>query len=102
MTDHGPLTLDQAARIGQLIDACERNAHAGWLADGRTITGTLRSIGDEQGNFPTRNDDVRGEYLRITTDLGWEHFMPMAEATALLASGELVLDYEPPRGVVLL
>jgi hypothetical protein len=87
------LTVSDAV---SLATVCESAIH-GWrvarLVDGNIIEGTARSIGDKCGNFA--DDDIRDEYLRVTTVSGFEAFWPVRELMGEVSSGYFVAPYAP-------
>ncbi|SRR6266699_2623487 len=89
------LTVWGAVNLGNVVRAAQQNKRVAWILNGSgdVITGTARSIGDVQGNFASETDDVRDCFLRITTDAGWEHFMPIKEVLDRVADMEMSLDY---------
>jgi hypothetical protein len=90
------LTVSDAADLGAIISAAQRNAPVGRLtSSGDVITGTARSIGDQRGNFATGGDDVRDCYMRVTTTAGWEAFWRVSELLAEYRETTFVVDYRP-------
>lgn len=89
------LTLQQAVILADIVRAAQRNAKVEWLIDdtgGRTDTGTVRCVGDANGNFLNADDDIRDAFLRITTTSGWERFIPMKEVVDLVRRGYMVFN----------
>jgi len=89
------LTMQEAVALAAVVDAAQRNARVGYLADnGDVVTGTVRSIGDERGNFLRNDEDIRHGYVRITLSSGFELFRPIGEVTAGIRETTFVIDYE--------
>lgn len=88
------LTMQEAVTLAAIIDAAQRNAHVGYLTDnGDVVTGTVRSIGDERGNFLRSDEDVRNAYVRITLSSGFEVFRPIGDVAADIRETTFVIDY---------
>lgn len=83
-----PLTVHIAGLLSEVLGYASRCAFITWQDEnaGRLLQGTARSVGDERGNFALAAD-VRDLFLRITIDLGFEVFMPVAKACELLDAG---------------
>lgn len=99
MTDYQPntpVTVGEAVTLAAIITACQRNARVGYVddtaRDGVSV-GTLRSVGDDLGNYSKPGQDVRECFVRITMRSGFENFMPVRKACMLLDTTEFVLDY---------
>lgn len=93
---HGTLSIQAAIAIGQICSAAGRTAPvARLLSTGDVCYGQARSVGDVNGNFLSRSDDVRDGFLRVTTNAGWEVFWPMGELIPEWETGEFVIDYTP-------
>lgn len=91
--DLDPLTLRDACDIADVVNACQRTARVAWLTDHNDrMEGTMRSVGDERGNFLRADDEVRDAFVRITTSMGMEVFMPMRDAMRLVHKSEMVFD----------
>jgi hypothetical protein len=60
------------------------------------MSGTARSLGDENGNF-ARDEDIRDLYLRVTGDTGFEYFLPVRGLMEQVRAGEFVHDIEVSR-----
>jgi hypothetical protein len=54
--------------------------------------GTVRSIGDDRGNFLSLGTDIRDSHVRITTAMGFEWFPTMADITSRIAAGTMAAD----------
>lgn len=96
MDTHLILTIQDARRIGALIEAVMRNARVGWLSEansGDVLKGTLRAFVDENGMFPPDGTDVRDMRVWITTDFG-EQFRPVLSILVQMEALEFALDYE--------
>src|SRR5262245_27392819 len=86
------LSLHEVRHLGALVEAVRSGVVVSWLTPHNDVLiGTLRSIGDEVGNYIGPGEDVRDAFVRITTTGGFEHFMPVAKAVELLARGEMRL-----------
>lgn len=85
MSTHGPLTGYDACTLADLVRAAQGNQRVARLmpegtnAAGLVIVGTARCIGDENGNFAGRDDDIRDAFMRVTTLSGFEAFWPMSD-----------------------
>lgn len=89
------LTLAKLVSLSAITNAVIRSARVGWLLEnGDVATGTLRAIGDQNGNRLPDSVDVRDGYVRITTSGGWETFPPLAWVVSQYERGEFVLDYQ--------
>lgn len=89
------LTISEVHQLAELVKMAQTNARIAWIDEDvshETRTGTARSIGDENGNFLNGRDDVRDAHFRITTSNGFELFMPVAKAMALIAKSYMVID----------
>ena len=87
------LTINEVTSLAEIVGWCQRNDRLMWLDDrGDVAYGTARSIGDERGNFLARGDDVRDAYVRITTAMGWEWFVLVAEVIERQQAGTMVRD----------
>jgi hypothetical protein len=91
-TTLGPVTVQLATHLAAIVSAAQRGARVAWLHDDRVGYGTARSIGDEGGGFARADEDIRNCHLRVTTDLGFELFVPMSDVLARYADGTFVLD----------
>ncbi len=87
------LTISEAVDLGAIVSATNWSRVAR-LIDGHVHVGTARSIGDENGNFAGRNDDVRDCYLRVTLDTGFEAFWLVSELMGEVRSGYFVTNYQ--------
>jgi hypothetical protein len=89
------MASDRVLTIGDAVTLTEwaqKNSRLMWLDHrGEPAKGTARSIGDVVGNF-TPEKDVRDAFLRITTAMGFEWFLPMEQAMAMQREGTLVAD----------
>ena len=87
------LSVGEAVDLATVVEWAIHNARLGWVNESGDVSyGTARSIGDERGAHAQRSDDVRDCFLRITTDTGWEWFVPITEALERLRAGTLVQD----------
>jgi hypothetical protein len=85
------LTIADAVALADIISWCQRNARLAWLDERDELAyGTARSIGDSLGNFLTNGDDVRDAFVRITTAMGFEWFVPMSDVLARHQAGTMV------------
>ncbi len=89
------LTMREVEQLADVVTAVRRSRRVAWTLNGSgdVITGTARSVGDERGNFAGPDDDVRDCWMRITTDIGMEVFMPVSEVLDRVADMEMSLDY---------
>lgn len=85
------LTLHDAASLGRLIAAAQSNSRVGFTVEGSaSLYGTARRIGDENGaNIHGR--DVRDALLWVTTDQGFEHFLPIRDLIEALGKTFFIL-----------
>ena len=86
------LTMRDACALGAICGWAQRCVKLTWMVDGVQDHGTARSIGDWQGNFAGPEADVRDEYLRITTRIGMEWFVPIREVMEMYHDGVVVED----------
>ena len=87
------LTLRDALDLSTIIRWAQSNAIVRWLDDRNEVqSGTVRSIGDERGNFLRADDEVRDSFVRITTSSGWEWFVPMKDILRLVRNDMMVRD----------
>lgn len=88
-TETEVLDINTANALATILGWAQRNARVTWAANGheldRLITGTVRSVGDELGNFARNDDDVRDLYLRITAT--FEFFIPIRDVIFWLRNG---------------
>jgi len=83
------LSLRDAVAISTVVNWAVKGAKLRWVNDG-IHEGTARSIGDENGNFLSADDDVRDAHFRITTSMGWEWFVPMVDVVKMVRNSEMV------------
>lgn len=82
---HGPLTGTDACSLADIVRAAQGNVRVARLmpegtnAAGLIVKGTARSIGDLNGAFAGRNDDIRDCHLRVTTESGFEAYWLVAD-----------------------
>lgn len=75
-----PLTLRALLNLSFVAEVAMHSSKVALVREeGRILYGTARSIGTEQGGFAGHSDDVREQYLRITTREGLEVFLPVLE-----------------------
>jgi hypothetical protein len=93
------LGISEAGRIGDILGAAERKAKVGRMTAAGIVTGTVRALVKDAQNayFLTERDDVRDAFLWVTTTGGMEAFWPLYELVDELRTGDLALDWEPPR-----
>lgn len=92
MAEYKPLSIHDAVDLAAIVNAAIHTSHVTWaLDDGRIVEGTARSIGDENGNFASERDDIRGCFLRVTTSMGFEAFLPMADVLDKVRHGLFVV-----------
>lgn len=91
MTEIDPLTIDTAVALAEVIRWCQTTARLTYLdSRGDVAHGTARCIGDANGNFLGRGEDVRFAYVRITTEMGWEWFVSITEVIDRYKAGTMV------------
>jgi hypothetical protein len=94
------LTVSDSVRLGMVCEAAERKSKVGRLIPddepgaGLVVVGTARSIGDQAGNFATRDMDVRDCYLRVTTTGGFDTYWLMSRLMDEVGTGNFVPDYQ--------
>lgn len=72
------LTVPIAICISKIITGCQTNSRCKWSNPGDDIIeGTMRSIGAENGNFQIPSGDVRDGFVRITSLMGFDYFIPV-------------------------
>lgn len=72
------VTMADLHALSEITDACIHGRKVARLIDGdNVIEGVARSIGDENGNFLRRDEDVRNGYLRVSGT--FEYFWPIRE-----------------------
>jgi hypothetical protein len=84
------LTLQDVTRLATILEWCQHNTRVRWINEmGDIVTGTVRSIGDKEGNFLRANDEVRDGTVRITMSSGWEWFVPVSDICDRLRLSEM-------------
>jgi hypothetical protein len=87
------LTIQDTTALAEIIGWCQRTDRLMWLDDrGDVAYGTARSIGDANGNFLAAGEDVRDAYVRITTAMGFEWFVLVAEVMVRQQEGTMVRE----------
>lgn len=90
MSDHPPLSIADVVALDRIVRACSHK-RVRWLTErGDLLDGVARSIGDQNGNFLQRGEDVRDGYLRISGT--FEHFLPVKRVMEMLGAGEFAVD----------
>jgi len=79
------LTVSQVRALAQVVDACDREVPVTWVSGDATLTGTIRHL------YVGREQDVREVTVRISGT--FEFTYPMAAILAMVADGEMALDY---------
>lgn len=90
-----PFSLLALSSISPIVDAAQRGAKVRILMGDDPefiLEGTARSLGDENGNFATTEDDVRDLFLRVTSLTGFEHFIPVSELMVKVSEGAFAID----------
>jgi hypothetical protein len=90
------LTITDAVNLNVVISAAQGCKHVTRLiregnAEGVTVNGTARSLGNDQGMMMP-GLDVRDMFLRVTTEHGWEVFWPVRELMDDVSEGFFALD----------
>ena len=94
MCDNGTLTLSAAGQLVEVLTATQGNRRVARLMDdGNIVTGTARSFGTDNG-CSDFTSDVREQFLRVTSDMGFEYFWRVSELMPLVMSGEFVIGYQ--------
>lgn len=85
------VTMNDLHALTEIVDACIHGYKvARLMPDGSTvIEGVARSIGDEQGNFLRRDEDVRNGFLRVSGV--FEYFWPVRELMPQVHGAEFVV-----------
>lgn len=88
------LSLRDVQDLAYIVNAASRSSRVRWVSEhGDILEGTVRHIvGDLNGGFLRADEDVRDSFVRITTTLGFEVFMPMHEAVALHHAYKWMVD----------
>lgn len=87
------LTKSDAVNLAAILAAAQGNRRVARLVDGRVVEGEARSIGDENGNFLSEEDDVRDGYLRVTGGvIGMDYFWPIKELMDETYMGTFIPD----------
>jgi hypothetical protein len=75
------LSGEQAMYLGRLVDAVAHQRKFRRLVEQQVVHGTLRAFMTTGGgqNFPTPGDDIRDCVVWVTTDAGFEHWIPVRE-----------------------
>lgn len=75
---HDVLTLQEVSRLATILEWCQSKTHVRWEnPQGDIVGGTVRSIGNDTGNFLRADAEIRDAYVRITCDTGFEWFAPV-------------------------
>lgn len=98
MTASTAFTLRDFAALEPIVAAAQSTGRVRRLLDnGSVMSGTARSLGDENGNFARDGEDIRDLFLRITADSGFEYFLPVGGLMEQVLRGEFVHDIEVSR-----
>jgi hypothetical protein len=91
---HGPLTITDAVALQTVLEAARNTRRVRWVDQrGNVLEGTARRIcRDESGALLPDDADVRDGTLHITTAIGLETFVPVAEVIAMVGREEFALD----------
>lgn len=89
----GPLTMSQLGQLQTIAEAAQTNARVRWLnAHSDVMEGTARSIGHEDSTFLGTDEDVRDGFLRITSVMGFDHYLSVTGLMAMVERGEFAID----------
>ena len=92
------LSIPDVNQLWVILDAASRSAKVRWLADDdeTILSGTARHIvrGSEphEWYFISRDQDLRDAFLRITSQTGLEHAVPVRRLMKLVAEGGFAVD----------
>lgn len=88
------LTFNDALSLNTVLDAPTGNRKvARVFPDGNVVYGEARSVGTDTGMFDF-DSDVRDQYLRVTSDMGFEHFWKVSDLMPEVGTGYFVVGYE--------
>lgn len=87
-TPRTPATISTVVAMGVLVNAASSCARVRWLQNDNVIEGTARAITTEAGYTLASNVDIREGFLRITTGMGWEAYLPVPEVLTMIDRGE--------------
>lgn len=86
------LSQSDILHLAEVIQGCQRTAKVKWAVDGDVCCvqeGSLRYI--ERTNYVTgeraASEDLRDQFVRITTRSGMECWLPVAQILSLQAEG---------------
>jgi hypothetical protein len=81
------LTLTDAGRLGEVLKATEGTRRVARLVGDDVVTGTARRFGEKDTGNSLWEDDVRDQYLWVTTDSGMEVWWPVSELMTEVNTG---------------
>lgn len=83
------LTISDVQALAHIIDAAKRQAKVAWESGGGGIHyGTARAITRDSGpGYINGATDVRDGYLHVTTDMGWELWLPVRDLMQAFIDG---------------
>ncbi len=90
-----PITAADVLPLADVLNHMMRHGRVRRLMPdtGDIVTGTLRHLCGPDLTTRTAKD-VRDEFVRVTSDTGWEYAWPLAELARQSTVGELALDHE--------
>ena len=89
------LTLNDAQAVAEILRAVQGGKKITQLVEGGNIrVGTLRSVGDERGNFLRSDEEVRTAFVRITWASGFDQFVPFSQLMTEYQTSTIALDYD--------
>jgi hypothetical protein len=83
------LTISDVNALAEIVAAAKSTAKIAWVSGGGgTHYGTARAITNGDGpGFITSDTDLRDGYLWITTDMGWELWVPVRDLMQAFIDG---------------
>jgi|KBSMisStaDraftv2_1062788.scaffolds.fasta_scaffold71563_3 hypothetical protein len=93
------LTMPDVIKLSAIVECAIHGKTVAWLYNDNLIYGIARSIGDPFGNFLRNTVDVRDGYLRISTLIAGEQFLPLSQVMRMYDEGEFVIDPHRPDKV---
>jgi len=89
--EHGLLTIQDVLILGEILTAAQRGSRVARAVDYEPgiITGTARSVGDEQGYIANNRTEVRDCFLRVTLVNGTDVYWPMRELMSEVRDGAI-------------
>ena len=89
------LTANDYLAIAEVIKAARIGSKVRWVQDNQfdsIASGTARSIGDEHANFWTTDQDISEVFLRVTSTMGFEYFIPVLDVVEKYLTGSLSFE----------